>query len=515
MDNEKVKQFILVQRQKGISDDKIASFLQSKGVNLSQSITPEPNRTFAEKVAGFTGGDTIAKGLGQVIANKFVAPALESAQNSNINIQTQLLSKIKEKKALGEDTTRLEGALKDLTSSIQTTGNETGQLLNQDNITGKQLAGDALQLATTLTSAGALKGATTGALKGTEGVVKTVLSPTTFKEGLKTGAKAGLKAGAAYGTSSGVSGALKEDKSLGDVAMSGVTGGLTGAASGAVIGGLIGGVAGKIKGSATAKAQKKEDFVLDYISPKVDEKSIIQARMKGNFIEPTLSSPGKIKPDKYTKELARVTKDIISPKFKPQQNIDLILEKVSNTNEGVKAYVSANKVPFNTKQLTTQLNKGRKELNLIFASDKQAEKTYNAVVKEFIKHVEKMDTRGLLAARQEFDNVPAIKKLIESQALGENTKKEIVKQVRTSANEYIASLLPKANKYREDLLNQSKMIDASLNIATKNTGQEGRNLVQYTVKKYPWLKAAAYFGLGAVGASVGIGALGAATGKGE
>jgi hypothetical protein len=94
-------------------------------------------------------------------------------------------------------------------------------------------------------------------------------------------------------------------------------------------------------------------------------------------------------------------------------------------------------------------------------------KTYNAVVKEFVKHVENKDTAGLLDARQAFDKIPAIKKLLDSQGLGENVKKEIVMTARTKANEYIAKLLPVGNKYRETILNESKMIEAMGNIVDK------------------------------------------------
>ena len=62
MDNQQIKNFIETSRQSGISDDKIVSYLQTKGVNLQGQ--PEPQKTFGQKaldvakstVGGFASG---------------------------------------------------------------------------------------------------------------------------------------------------------------------------------------------------------------------------------------------------------------------------------------------------------------------------------------------------------------------------------------------------------------------------------------------------------------------------
>ncbi len=145
----------------------------------------------------------------------------------------------------------------------------------------------------------------------------------------------------------------------------------------------------------------------------------------------------------------------------------------------------------------------KEESKLIFASDATAEKTYDAVVDEFMKHVGKKDTAGLFAARQEFDKIPAIKKLLDSRALGENVKKSIVLDVRRAANEYIADLLPEGNMYKELLRQESSMIEALGNIADKGASTIGKNGIQMLTEKYPILKWVAS-GL-AGGAGIGVG----------
>ena len=193
-------------------------------------------------------------------------------------------------------------------------------------------------------------------------------------------------------------------------------------------------------------------------------------------------------PSSHDKEMADAVRDVISPKKSVLQNTSAIDKKIRRTNNGVKEYVAQNKVPFNTNQLKSKLNSGRDELKLVFASDANAAKTYDAVVEEFMRNVGGKDTAGLLDARQGFDKIPAIKKLLDSQGLGENVKKEVVLTARRKANEYIAELLPEGNPYKVSLLQETRMIEALENIAEKNRGMIGKNNLQILAQRYPILK---------------------------
>jgi len=258
---------------------------------------------------------------------------------------------------------------------------------------------------------------------------------------------------------------------------------------------------------ATKAAEKSKNFVTDLVSPKITSEVGEQALQQGRVTEPGLLRKAKILPSKREQEIADSVKSFVSPKKTVLQNTDAIDKGIRQINNGVKEYVAQNKVPFNTNQLKSKLNEGKEELKLIFASDTNAEKTYNAVVDEFMKHVSTGDTAGLLDARQAVDKIPSIKKLLDSQGLGENVKKEVVLTVREMANRYVAELLPKGNTYRKSLLDESKMIRAIENIAEKNKGMIGKNNLQILAQRYPilkWVIGGIATGI-AGGAGIGVG----------
>lgn len=462
---------------------------KQNGIDLSpfQQKVEQP-RSIGEKVLDVTGGKEIAQGLGQAIAAPANTKRMDAALKDATDVQFNLVKLIKEKKALGQDTSALERTLTQQDVNINQIAGQTEQILNPNQLTNKQVIGDALQLATT---AGGAKVAGAVAGKATQA--------TGIGAGLLQGAKTGAIAGSVLGGATGVSQGLQEDLDARGIAKKAVGGAVTGALTGGVLGAVTGGVAGGIKSSRV----KKQGFIEDLVSPKATQDVKERALQEGRVTDPGLFKKSTILPSKKDKQLADAVKDVVSDKKSVTQNLNSIKTKVGEINTGVKAYVKDNKVPFNTKQLTKQLNNGKDELKLVFASDKQAEKTYDAVVKEFMKHVAKKDTAGLLDARQEFDKIPAIKKLLDSQGLGENTKKEVVLTARRMANEYIAKLLPTGNQYRNQLLQESRMIEAIGNIAEKNTTMIGKNKLQQLVNEYPVLKWAVSGAVGAAGIGVG------------
>lgn len=263
---------------------------------------------------------------------------------------------------------------------------------------------------------------------------------------------------------------------------------------------------------ATKLSEKTQTHALDLVSPKVSPEIAERAIKEGRVTEPGLLGKAKILPSRRDQELAEAVKEFVSPKKSVLQNTDAIDKGVREINRGVKEYVAQNKVPFNTNQLKSQLNSGKEELRLVFASDATAERTYNAVVDEFMKHVANKDTAGLFEARQTVDKIPAIKKLLDSRGLGENVKKEVVLTVRRMANQYISDLLPAGNKFKESLLRESKMIEAIGNLAEKNKGMIGKNNLQLLTQRYPilkWVIGGAATGLvGSAGIGVGSAIIG-------
>lgn len=494
------KQVEEAKKQLGINTVNPTALTASNLVQRLES-KKQSKSSVVEKIANFTGGKVIAQGLGQALAQDEISKNLNETQKSQMELADKFVERIREKKALGEDTTKLEESLKELGGDINKTASQAESLFNPNKITTKQVVGDALQLGTTVIGAGQIPSAT-----------KTVAKATTFGKGLLEGAKTGALTGATYGASTGVSDALKKDGSTKDVVLGGIKGGVTGAVAGGLVGGVIGGVSGGArsvkKSLTTVKPEKEKDFVLKLVSPKATEKVKQEAIAQGRVSEQGLLRPSKILPSNRDIKLADSVKGVVSSKKSTIQNVDALDAAVSKINNNVKSYVKKNKVPFNANQLKAQLNKGKKELRVVFASDKQAEKTYDAVVREFMKHVKSKDTAGLLEARQAFDKIPAIRKLLESQGLGENVKKEIVLTARQKGNEYIASLLPKGNKYRADLLKESHMLEVLGNIADKNTKEIGLNKLQSLAIKYPVLKWAVSGAVGAGGIGVGSAIIG-------
>lgn len=239
------------------------------------------------------------------------------------------------------------------------------------------------------------------------------------------------------------------------------------------------------------------------IAPKVTVKTEAEALRRGLVKQEGILGKVEIKPGAKELQIAETVEPLVragkvKAGAKPEVNIAGISEEVSRINKGVGDFIRANKAPFSAKQLRSRLDKGINELRLIFASEPTAQRTFDAVVKEFMSNVGKKDTLGLFEARQTFDKIPAIKKLLQSEGLGENARKEIVLTVRRSANEFIADLLPADNKFKANLLTEHRLIDAIQNIAEASTGRVGKNAIQIFFKEHPTLRRFLPFLVGGV-----------------
>lgn len=263
------------------------------------------------------------------------------------------------------------------------------------------------------------------------------------------------------------------------------------------------------KGSSilSNRAEKKAStFALDLTAPKLSTAEKAQAIARGNSTSPGIFKPSKILPTQRDHQIAESVADVVSSKNTIVENVDAIDQRLSHINQGVKALIAERKVPFNENQLRSRLNAAAKDNNLVFASDATAKRTYDALVNEFMNHVKGKDTLGLFEARQSFDHVPAIKKLLDSAPAGENVRKQLVLTVREAANQYIADLLPKNNPYRPMMKIETRMIEALGNIGDTNASSIGANKLQLLLKKYPalaWfvggIATAAILGSGGVG----------------
>lgn len=252
-----------------------------------------------EKIAKFLGGEKIAKGLGQAMAQKENSKLIEETQNTQIKLAGDLQARIKEKKAAGQDTTKLEQALEDLNADIQSFGTGAEDVLNPEEITGKEVVGDALKLATTVVGAGTLPGQ-----------VGKVAKAETFIKGAAQGLKTGAATGGGFGAASGAAEALLDNKSGGEVVENAAVSGLAGIVVGGVVGSVLGGASGALKGrqlrneimNAQVKTgQKVPKNIVEY-TPK-QQKAIEIAKTQGfdetdiDFMT-SMNAPDKVKAQK-------------------------------------------------------------------------------------------------------------------------------------------------------------------------------------------------------------------------
>jgi len=278
--------------------DKITG-LQSGGSNRvadlrALKVQQPQEKTTAEKILNFTGGEEIGRGLGQALAQKGTARRIEETQTQQFDIQGQLIKRIREQRDAGQDTSRLEGALRELNLDVTKTGLGAERQLNPEQLTNKQVIGDALQLGTTLASIGGVSGAGkkfAGKLGNVPGLTKQSAGPIQRLVGKITGSKGGILKGALGGlvggaTEGAISGAafgaatgLQKDGDAGEVGMEALKGLGIGALTGGIFGGVIGGVSGGLKSRALRKEilNKQIDFGT---KKKLDLKSLSPEKTK-------------------------------------------------------------------------------------------------------------------------------------------------------------------------------------------------------------------------------------------
>lgn len=228
---------------------------------------------FAEGASNIVGGRYLAEGLGKALASPFVRKKSEEAMEVAMEQQNQLIARLREARANGEDTTRLEQALKLNQQSIADASRIQTDFA-ESLPSNKQVIGSATKLATTAVS-GALAGGLAKAGTGTAGILGTTKGATmvggldkVFKMGQGTnvlrgilkGAGVGATTGAIEGAGHGFGTALEQEKSGSDVVDSVVQGTVLGGAGGGIIGGVAGGIGAKVRGVQQAKAERASVF---------------------------------------------------------------------------------------------------------------------------------------------------------------------------------------------------------------------------------------------------------------
>jgi hypothetical protein len=469
-------------RRRGLSVDEI--------INLERGVTPSVDLTFerdtkqpfggrgAERVRQFAtavfGGGKLAEGIGGALVSKEVRETLDEETKQTLELQEKIQERIVKARKEGKDTSRLEAAL---TNAQNLTGTLTGgQVAFAEALpTTREVIGSTARLGATLAG---------GAMAQQANKMVALGKATNFFGGALRGAASGAGVGAIQGAIHGGGIAAERDATGREIATSA---GL-GAAGGAVLGGAIGAVGGGLTGVSQGRARAREEFTRRLVAPKETTKVRAEAITKGEFEDPTLFKKAQLSITQHDEQMAAAVDDVVQPKASLRENVDAIRLKINRVGAGVEDYVTKNKAPFNEAQLRAKLNAAKGDSRLIFAGDKTSERIYDAVIDEFVENVGKKDTLGLFKARQTFDRIPAVKKLLQSEGLGENVRRQVVLDVRRAANNYVADLLPQGNVFKEVLFDEHLMFEALGNIGESNATIIGKNGLQLLMNEYPAIK---------------------------
>lgn len=226
-----------------------------------------------EKIGNFLGGTKIAQGLAQAINLGKASKSIEETQQNQIKLQGELMKVIKEQKSIGADTSKLENALTDLNAEIGKTGSNAEAILNPNQLTNKEVLGDAAQLA--LLAGG-------GTVAKTAGKIAKANQAKTAIGGVARTAGAGAGTGAVLTGGEFAAQAAKQNASGEDIVKAGLIGAGIGLAGGGILSGIISGTGKIVKGmklrQAVLKAQEESG-----IKPKIDETIVQKTQTNPEF----------------------------------------------------------------------------------------------------------------------------------------------------------------------------------------------------------------------------------------
>ena len=472
------------QLRQAIESGQLDQAAQKQGVDLSRfGRIIEPKKSVAESIADFTGGKELSQGFGQALAQRGTQKLIDETQKQQFDLQGKLVEQIKTAKEQGRDTTRLENALNLLTEDVQEFGAGAEKLLNPNELTNKEVIGDALQLATT---AGGAKVAGAVAGKATTAV--------TAGQGFIQGAKAGLAGGAVTGALTGASQGLQENKDTKSILTDTVIGAGVGGVGGAIIGGLIGGVSGAMNGKQLRQEVLKQQIASGQ-KPPVDTVAqrarLREAKLQGfedqdiDFVS-SMSSIDKTKAQKMVDIADKASKnkrvlerpidvvgDSMVDRIKFIENVNKQAGK--NLNDVAKSLrgqaVDANNIEQTAQSLIDDLGITRTptgKLNF----DNSVFKNTPAIQKKLNKFINEIPT-GQADAYDVHIFKKSIDELVEFGTQGEGLKgnaERILKALRASADEALDTTFDSYNQANTDFANTKNILNQAEELFGKKVG---------------------------------------------
>lgn len=272
---------------KGFSLEGFDKQAQAQVQTRTQVAEQAQGNQFEEKPKGFLagardfatsiiGGGKLAEGIGMSVASPDVLRQQEEATDLADEARIDLITRIREKSAKGEDTTRLKSQLERVVGQTQIRA-DVATDFTEELPTNKEVIGSALRLGGTLAG---------GAIAGKAGQIVGKASP-----GIVGGAVQGAKVGAlAGGVEGGIQGAgvgLEQNQDATGIALST----LGGIAGGTVLGGTVGTLGGALSGKLKANQALK-----------LERKQLLQNNPDSRVAKYTLTGEGQIKTDPIARE---------------------------------------------------------------------------------------------------------------------------------------------------------------------------------------------------------------------
>ena len=296
----------------------------------------------------------------------------EEVQSQNAQTANQLIKIIREKKQKGEDASRFEKILKDMSGRL----GDTSELIErQAGLSTRQVLGQAGGVGLDILGGGTIGGAASSI----------ITKPTTILSGALRGAGQGALVGGGFGAGQGFARGLQEDQEGAELLTSTISGGLVGAAAGGVLGGVTGGISGGLRGRALRKEQ-----LLDELTNNPE----LVARFK-------LSDTGKILDDKAAKEVLRqgvpekyvaVVKNANSQDKTKFREMFVLAEKASKDARAVKrpSDIVGETIVQRTKHLLAQLKKAGQQVDVAAKNLKGQRVNPQPAVQTFIDDLSEM-----------------------------------------------------------------------------------------------------------------------------
>jgi hypothetical protein len=430
--------------------------------------------------AGIVGGGKLAQGIGLATVASGINKQQEQSFDTALKTQSDILSKIREKRAKGEDVSELLNQLK-LSSKQFTMIGDQAQDFSETLPTTKEIAGSGLRLAATAASPLlASRIAKVAAL----GKVKTLGS------GIVRGGIVGATTGAIEGGLQGAGLGLEQNQDALGVAKSAGIGATTGAVLGGAIGAVGGGIVGGVRGA------KSDEALLKNITPETTEipnKEYKKLVAQGRITPKTATSPAKYNLSEAERSTALKYREIIDKD--PVKTSTNIVETIGNLDDEVGTFLRQNNGIFSKGQLRNAIKESIADVTDLTVDEARLNKAKETLVENFVKSLESNDMESLWLARKEFD------RSIESAFKGSpTTSKEIKIAFRNAVQDFISSRTPNTT-YNEKMKEMSNLFRLLEIAETKASKEKAVSALGKWAKDNPLkAKAVGWAGVGAAGA---------------